>query len=132
MKAIINSFIYANFNYCPLAWHFCSCKFSCKIKQIQKRCLRIILDDYTSDCENLLEKGETSTMNVKWMRILAPEIFKTINNLNPSFMKDIFIPKVNPKFRQNNLIAKRHNTIKYGAKSLTTLGPQLLPICLSK
>ena len=25
-RYIINSFIYANFNYCPLVWHFCSCK----------------------------------------------------------------------------------------------------------
>ena len=22
--AIINSFVYSNFNYCPLVWHFCS------------------------------------------------------------------------------------------------------------
>ena len=36
-------------------------------------------------------------MNIKRMWILATEIFKTINNLNPSFMKDIFTSKVNPK-----------------------------------
>ena len=36
-------------------------------------------------------------MNVKRMRILATEIFKTIKNLNLSFMKDIFTSKVNPK-----------------------------------
>ena len=36
-------------------------------------------------------------MNVKRMRILATEIFKIINNINPSFMKDIFTSKVNPK-----------------------------------
>ena len=72
-----------------------------------------------------LEKGKTSTMNVKKTRILATEIFKTINNLNPSFMKDIFTSKVNPKVLPNNLIVKRHNATKYGPKSLTTLGPQI-------
>ena len=58
------------------------------------------------------------------MRTLATEIFKANNNLKPSFMKDIFISKVNPKVRPNNLIVKRHNTTKYGTKSLTTLGSQ--------
>ena len=45
-------------------------------------------------------------MNVEKTRILATEIFKTINNLNPSFMKDIFTSKVNPNVRPNNLIVK--------------------------
>ena len=40
------------------------------------------------------------------MAILATEIFKTVNNLNPFFMKDIFISKFNPKIRPNNLIVK--------------------------
>ena len=64
-------------------------------------------------------------MNVKWMKILAPEMFKTINDLNPAFMKDIYTFKVNPKVRPNNIIVTRHNTTKYGTKSLTTLGPQI-------
>ena len=106
LKAIIKSF-----SYCPVVWHFCSCKFSRKIEKIQKGCLRITLDDYTSDHETLLEKGKTSTMNVKKMNILATEIFKTINNLNPSFMKDISTSKVNPKVRSNDLIVKRHKKV---------------------
>ena len=75
--------------------------------------LRIILDNYTSEYETHLEKGKTSTMNIKRMMILATEIFKTVSNLNPSFMKDIFTSKANPKVRPNNLIVKRHNTTKY-------------------
>ena len=125
MKAIISSFIYANFNYCPLVWYFCSCKSSSKVEQIQKRCLRIILDGFTSDYETLLEKGNNSTTNLKRMKILATKIFKTIYNLNPSLMKDIFTSKINPKVRTNNLIFKGKNTIKYGTKSLIALGPQI-------
>ena len=125
MKAIISSFIYANFNYCPLVWYFCSCKSSRKVEQIQKRCLRIILDDFTSDYETLLEKGNNSTTNLKRIKILATKIFKTIYNLNPSLMKDIFTSKINPKVRTNNLIFKEKNTIKYGTKSLIALGPQI-------
>ena len=45
-ETIINSFILSNFNYCPLVWHFSSCESIRKIEKIQKRCLRIILNDY--------------------------------------------------------------------------------------
>ena len=34
------------------------------------------------------------------------EIFKTVNNLNPNYMKDIFTPKLYPKVRPNDLLAK--------------------------
>ena len=125
MKAIIKGFIYANFNCCLLVWHFCSCKCCRKVKQIQKRCLKIIFDDYRSDYETLLEKGKTSTVVVKTMRIIDTEIIKTINHLNSSFMKDNFTSKLSPKVQSNNLIVKRHNTTKYRTKSLTTIDPQI-------
>ena len=32
-------------------------------------------------------------MEIKRLRTLATEIFQTLNNLNPSFMKDILIPR---------------------------------------
>ena len=54
--AMINRFVYSSFNYCPLDWHFCSCKSSQKIEEIQKRCLRLVLDDYESGYGNLILK----------------------------------------------------------------------------
>ena len=48
-EALLNNFIFSNFNYCPLVWHFCSCKSSQKIENIQLRCLRIIYNDHSSD-----------------------------------------------------------------------------------
>ena len=56
-----------------------------------------MLSDYTSDYETLLEKCKALTLNVERMKILATDIFKTINSLNLSFMKDIFTCKVNSK-----------------------------------
>ena len=64
-----------------------------KLSKFKKRGLRIILDDCTSDYETHLEKGKTLVMNGKRMTILSTEIFKTINNLNPSFMKVPFLLK---------------------------------------
>ena len=31
--AIVNSFVYANFNYCPLVWCFSTCEWSDKLKK---------------------------------------------------------------------------------------------------
>ena len=68
-------------------------------------------------------------MEIKRVRALTIEIFKIVNNLNPNFMKDIFIPKlhpkVRPKVRPSGILVKRHNTITYGTKSLKTLGPKI-------
>ena len=124
-EAIINSFILSNFNYCPLVWHFSSCESIRKIEKIQKRCLRIILNDYESDYETLLCNSNKPTMEIQRLRTLAVEIFKTLNEINPPYMKNIFTPKENAKVRQNDIIVKRINTSRFGTQSLRSLGPKI-------
>ena len=60
-------------------------------------------------------------MNIKEMRNLAIAIFKTINNLNCSFMIEIFTAKANPRVRPNAITVKRHSTATHENISLTTL-----------
>ena len=110
MEILINSFIYSNFNYCPLVWHFSSCKSTVKTEKTHKRCLRIIFNDNTSDYHTLLEKSEKTSMEIKRLRNLATEIFNTINSFNPSFMKNIFTSKENARVRPNNIVVKSHNS----------------------
>ena len=105
---IVNSFIYANFNYWPLVWHFSTCESIRKIKIIQKCCLRIALDDYGRYYDVLLRKSGKVTMETKLLRFLALKIFKTVNNLNPNYMKDIFTPKLHTKVRPNDILLKHH------------------------
>ena len=51
-------------------------------------------NDYDSDYETLLKISETPTMQMRRIKQLAIEIFKTnINNLNLNFMKYIFTSK---------------------------------------
>ena len=45
-------------------------------------------------------------MEIKRLRVLATEIFKTVNNLNPNYMKDVFTPKLHPKVRPNDILVK--------------------------
>ena len=123
--AIINSFILSNFNYCPLVWYFSSCESTRKIKNIQKRCLRIILNAYESDYETLLCNSNNPTMELNRLRTLVVEIFKTLNEINPPYMKDIFTFKENAKVRQNDNIVKRLTTSRFGTQSLRSLGPKI-------
>ena len=124
-KVIVNSFIYSNFNYCPLVWHFSSCKALRKIENIHKRCLRLIHNDYDSDYETLLNISGTPTMQIKRIKQLTIEIFKTVNNLNADFMKNIFTSKQNARVRPHDLLFRSHITVTYGDKSLKLLGPKI-------
>ena len=124
-KILINTFVYSNFMYCPLAWHFCPKSSQNMIEKIQYRCLQLLTNDYDSDYEFLLEKTKSPTMETKRIRTIALEIFKTLNDLNPSFMKDIF--KLSPHFthKKHNIFVHPRNTVTYGNKSLKSLGPHM-------
>ena len=117
--AIVNSFIYAEFSYCPLVLHFSTYESIRNIEKIQKRCLRIVYDDYHRDHDVLLGKNGKVTMEIELLRV------KTANNLNPNYMKDVFIPKLHPKIRPSGILFKHHNIITCDTKSLKALGPKI-------
>ena len=77
-----------------------------KIQKIQKRCLRLILNDYESNYGNLIKWTGTITMEIKRLPTLATEIFKIINSINVSYMRNIFIPQTNTKLRPDIIILK--------------------------
>ena len=64
--AIYNSFIVSNFNYCPLAWHFCCMSSTNKMEKVQERALRFINNDFTSSLQDLL----SSTRSVLFMQLI--------------------------------------------------------------
>ncbi len=125
-KIVIESFILANFNYCPLVWHFCSSESMRKLERIQERALQFLLDDYDSDSDQLLAKLNKPTLEIRRLRLLATEIFKTINNLNAPYMKEVF--KLNTRRAEtgpNKLLVQSQNSKKYGSYTLRSLGPKI-------
>ena len=78
----------------------------------------MIHNDYDSDYETLLKISGTSTMQIKRIKQLAIKIFKTVNKLNPDFMKNIFTSKQNARVRPYDLLVRSHKTATYGDKSL--------------
>ena len=119
---LVNSFIYSNFDYCPLVWMFSNKRLLNKIENLQKRAPRFFLDKYASSYELLLVKSGKPTMNLTRERLLCIEIYKTFNSLNPCFMQELF------KLRETNRnICNKYklnldipvvNQVTYGTKSL--------------
>ena len=64
-------------------------------------------------------------MEIKSLRNLATETFKTVNNLNSSLIKNMFISKQNARVCPNNIVVKIHNPATCRDKNLTTLGSKI-------
>ena len=117
-----NSFIYSNFNYCP---HFCFQRLIYKIEKIQKRAERFVLNDYTSNYETLLNKSSKCTMEVCRLRLLALEVFRSVNTLNPVYMQSLFEKNVNSKRYKDDLKVPIRNSVTFGDKSVRVLEPHI-------
>ena len=116
----------ANFNYCPLVCMFSSAASLKKIENLQKRALRFLYKSYNTSNEYLLLKSSFSSRNLKRLRTLCIEIFKTLNNLNTSFMKEIFsFRQTNRPFQEKyklNLGITSYNQVTFVRKALTFFG----------
>ena len=105
--------------------HFCSLKILKKVEKIQERTLRKPYNDSTSDYNQLLNKCSKVSMEVKRLRKLALEKLKTLNNLSPEYMKEIFYETTNLTHRTFNIKVNQNNTTKYVNKSVRSLGPHI-------
>ena len=74
----------------PLYVIFCSKESMNKMERIQDRALQFLHNDYDSDYNTLLKKSDKCSMEIPRLRTIALEIFKYLNDLNPSFIKNLF------------------------------------------
>ena len=123
-KALLESFVQSNFNYCPLVWMLTSPKSMRKIESIQERALRLLFDNYDNTYENLLERANKPNMVTRMHRSLAIEVYKTLNGYNPSYMKDVFMKNSRATTRRpNDIIVQGYKGITYGKNSLRVIAP---------
>ena len=124
---IANSFIYSNFNYCPLIWHFCSQRLTNKIENIQKRTLQFVLNDYISDKETLLNKQTNARKKFYYsdyrmsLWVLALAFFCSVNKLNHIYMQSLVGKNWNSKRYKDNLKVPIQNSVTFGDKSVVTV-----------
>ena len=64
-------------------------------------------------------------MEERRLRTFALETFKTLNDLNPGFMVNLFAKREVSKRRKNNLEIPNRNIVKYGDKSIKSLGTHI-------
>ena len=126
-RAIYNSFITSNFNYCPLVWHFCGQVNNQKLENIQERALRILFADYNSSYIELLGKAGTTTLLIQRLRLIALTVFKSLHGLNPPCLNDMFTHKSVPyEMRDSSLLEQsRCRTTQFGLRSISYIGVKL-------
>ena len=117
------------FNYGPLIWHFTTRKGIKNVEKVQQRSLEFILNAYDKTYFQLLDISKKPSMEVKRLRILITEIFKTLNDSNPVFMKDIFHYCQNKSHKKHNLhVHSRNNNLRVlGAHTWNSLPENIKP-----
>ena len=121
---LYNSFVMSCFGYCPIIWMFCGKSANEIAERIQRKALRAIYNDYSSDYQSLLNKGGHFTIHEMNKRSLLVEVFKCLNNENPPILANMFTYKnLNYNLRRSNLLAlPQPNTITYGLNSFKFRG----------
>ena len=125
--SIYKSFVMSNFNYCAVVWMF-TCKSSLsKLEDIQRRALRFVLDDYTSDYHELQNKANVPGVKIMALRYLAIEVYKCVNGLNPKYLNDLFtVRKCKYDLRDDSLINRNKvSTTNHGLKSFKDYGAKI-------
>ena len=92
-----------------------------KVETLQKRALRFLYNDYSSPLEEILKKSGKVCMEINRLRYLCIEIYKSINNINPSFMKQTYqlreIDRTVRKQYKLNLSVPKVNQVSHGENS---------------
>ncbi len=63
------------------------------IENVQKRALKIIVNERISDYNDLLKKAKTCTIETRWKRQLVTEVYKDAHGLTHSYISDMFQEK---------------------------------------
>ncbi len=97
------------------------------MEKIQKRALRFLTDDTESNYSQLLEKTNISSLSLQRMRCVSIEVFKCLNQINPSFMSNMFeVKKSMYNLRKSRMLClPTFNTVKYGKRSFSYNGCHL-------
>ena len=64
-------------------------------------------------------------MEVCRLRVLALEVFRSVNKLNPVYMQSLFEKNVNPKRHKDELEVPIRNSVTFGEKSVRVLRPHV-------
>ena len=127
MKLLLESFVKSQFSYCPLVWMFSSRAMNVRINKLQERSLRILYRDDESTFEELLVKDNSITVHDQNIKLLALEMFKVKNDIQPNVLgRFVTHHEHNYDSRQNTqFLRDKVNSNTYGLESIRILGPKI-------
>ena len=125
---IFHTFVLSNFNFCPLASHFCTETNTKKMEKLQERGLRFAYNDFSTSYEEPLTKAKLSTLHIRRMRTMAIETFRILNSLAPPVLTNLLNKRGNVyNFRYSNILQiPMVRTSKFGKNSFRYDAPMLL------
>ena len=127
LRILMRAFITSQFQYCPVVCILHNRQVNKKINKMQERALRITYKHTEWNFSDLLQKDCAVTIYTKNLQILMTEMYKTRNDLNPSFMQEIFCENTTHYDLRNNneFIQPRVRSVNNGSESIRFKGPQL-------
>ncbi len=86
-----------------------------------------MFNDKTSTYSSLLGKCNYTTLHIRHIKAIASEVFKSLNNLNPNFMNEMFqVEDITYDLRDSNILCQpKFNKITYGKKTFSYYGRHL-------
>jgi hypothetical protein len=94
------------------------------MQKIIYRALKVVYNDHSSSCEELLQKCDMDSLELMRQKTLLCEVFKFINNIGPEYMNDIF--QIHRESRRGLLLVEhRVRSTLHGTHSVRALGPKM-------
>ena len=84
------------------------------------RCVRVVLNDYSSNYLELLQSSGSVSMETQRLHTIAYEVLKTLNNLNQNSMKETFYHSPHLSHGKNNPYIHFRNTATFWNETLFT------------
>ena len=105
---------------------YCQRKSNNLINRIHERALRLVYNDYSSDFDSLLVMDNSVTIHHRNILALSLGIYKSVKNLNPVFMKDLFhLKQQKYLFRNQSLFYPNPSSVTYGLETFGYRGSQI-------
>ena len=123
----MQSFILSHFLYCSVVYHYCSHSDIIKLEKVQKKGLRFVHQDFHSSYTTLREKSNRPLLHVERQRCILQEVYKSIHDLGPIYVHDLFTIK-DREYDYRNVLKielSAYKTVTYGKNTLQFNGANL-------
>ena len=117
---LYKGFIFLYFRYCSAVWHFCGARNRDKLENLNKRALRIVLDEKSLHYQELLNKVNSSDLYSIRCQDMMKTVFKTIQfEAMPKYMRGLFQMRNTERYLRGSrkLVIPYVNTTTYGLQS---------------